>query len=101
VIVNDRQTHTHVIICIFGEHDVELFQELDHLVGSIAQLVKVAIRIDVAEASSHRLVNKEQVRKLGPGTIVVCQIAIFQDSVGANLHQGTVHRTTSGASVEP
>jgi hypothetical protein len=70
--MTDRQTHTHVIVGVFREHGVELFQELDHLVGSITQLVKVTIRIDVAEASSHRLVDKEQVRKLGPRTVVVC-----------------------------
>lgn len=100
-IVDDRQNCTHVVVAVFWKDGVELLQELHHLVGSIAQLMNVAIGVDIAEAGAHRLINKEQVRKFGPRTVVVCQSAIGLDSVGADLHHGTIHRTTSRASVEP
>lgn len=101
VVVHSRETCTHVILAVFGEYGVELFEELNHLVGSIVQLVEVTIRIDVTEAGSDRLVDKEQVRELCPGAVVVCQSTVRLDSVRTNLHHSTVHGTTARASIEP
>ena len=91
----------YVVVAVFWEEDVELFQELHHLVRSVFQLVDIAVSVDVAEASSYWLIDKEQVRELGPGPVVVGQISVWLDSVRPNLHHGAIHRTTSRTSVQP
>jgi hypothetical protein len=65
------------------------------------QLVQVAIGVGITEPSADRLINKQQVGELIPRTLVVFQCLFVFESVGANLHQRTIHRAASGPTIQP
>lgn len=67
----------------------------------LIQLVDVAVRIHVAETGPHGLVDEKQVGELIPRARVVLQCVVIFESVGANLHQRTVHRAATGPTVQP
>jgi hypothetical protein len=92
---------THIIVGVFGEESKELFQKLDHLIRGFLDLMNITVRINIAEASSHGLIDKEQIRKFRPRAVVVRQIAFWRDPVGTNLHHCAIHRTASRTSIEP
>lgn len=65
------------------------------------QLVKIAVRIGVAEAGTDGLINKEQVGELIPRALIIFQRVIVLESVWTNLHQSTVHGTASWSTIQP
>lgn len=92
---------TYVVMLVLGEHGEPLPEELDKLLGHLVELVQVCIGVDITETGSNGVVDEEQVRELVPGAVIVGEGVLILDSVGANLHQGTVFGTAAGAAVQP
>jgi len=88
-------------LVVFRENLKEFLEELDELFCHCVQLVNVAVRVDVAEARAHGVVDEEQIGKLVPRAIVQSQRILVLDSVRANLHQGAIFGAAAGASVDP
>lgn len=63
--------------------------------------MNVAIRVDITEACADRIIDKEQICKFIPGTVVQGQGVVLCNSVRPNLHQGAILGTTSWPTVEP
>lgn len=86
---------------VFREEGKEFLEENDELVGHFVKLVDIGVGVDVAETSSHWVVNEEQVGKLMPGAVVQDKCVLVFEPVRANFHQATILGTTSGTSVQP
>ena len=71
------------------------------MIGHLIKFVQVAVGIDVAEASSNRLVNKKQISEFIPRSVVVFQIASFSDSIRSDLHERAIKGATSRPAVQP
>lgn len=91
----------YVITLILGEDIEPILQKGDKVSGHLIHLVQVLVPVDVAEASSHRLVHEEEVAEFIPRALVILQRRIVLQPVGTDLHQRTIHRATSGASIQP
>jgi hypothetical protein len=78
-----------------------LLQERDELICHLLKLVDVAVPIHVAETCADRVVHEENIGELIPRAINKLKIPSLSDSVGANLHQGTVFRTATWPSIQP
>lgn len=86
---------------IFREESKELFKKDNELIGHFIEFMDVGVGVDVAEPSSHRVVNEEQVGELVPGPIVQYQCVFVFEPVWPNFHQASIFRTTTWASVQP
>ena len=64
---------THIIILVLWKHLEELFKEKDHLIGHVVELMNVAVRINIAEACPYRIIDKKNVGKFIPGSVVVSE----------------------------
>lgn len=63
--------------------------------------MQIGIGIHVAESRAHRLVHKQQVRKLIPCPRVFNECIRVFDSVRAHLHQCAVHAAATRPAIEP
>jgi len=90
---------THIVMLIFWKEAEPFLQKDDHVVSHLIKITEIAIRIDIAETSAHGLIDKEEVRKLIPRTVVVLQVATFLHSVWSHLHHRAVHRGAAGPTV--
>ncbi len=62
---------THIIIFVLGEHLEEFFQEENHLISHVLELMNVAVCIDIAEACPNRIVDEKDVGEFVPRSIIV------------------------------
>lgn len=81
---------TCIVKCVFWENLKPLLKKLDKLLGHFLEFRHVAVCVDIAEACTHRVVNKQQVGKFVPRAVVVDEVLLVVYSVGANLHQCAV-----------
>jgi len=69
--------------------------------GHLIQFVEVAVGVRITKASADGLVDEKQVGEFIPRTLVVFQCLVVFESVGANLHQCTIHGATPGPTIQP
>lgn len=93
--------YTYIIVLVFWENSKELLQKGNKLSRHGAQLMDIAIRVDITEASTDRIVDKEQIGKLIPGTVIQSQRLVTLDPIRANLHQGAILGAAPGPTIEP
>ena len=86
---------------VLWENGEPFLQEGRHLHGHLIQVVQIRIGVHVAEASSHRIIDEQQVRKLIPASIIHAQCPIFLHPVRSNLHHCAIHATAPGSSIKP
>lgn len=67
----------------------------------LVQLMDIAIRIHIAEARTNRLIDEQQVGEFVPRALIVFQCMVILEPIRTNLHQCTIHRTTSRTTVQP
>lgn len=84
---------------VFRENSVELFEEDEELVGHLVKLVDIRVCVNIAEPSAYRIVDKEQVRKFVPRSVVQDQGVLVRQPVGADLHETAILRTATGTTV--
>lgn len=86
---------------VLWEDGEPLLQEADHLARHLIKCVHVAVAVYVAESSTNRVVNKQEVREFIPGTRVVLECLVFFYSVRPNFHHGAVHGAATWPSIQP
>lgn len=86
---------------VLGEHAKELLEEGHELLGHGIELMDVAVGVDIAEASTNGVVDEEEVGELVPGPLVGHELAVFDNSIRADLHESAVLGTAAGAAIEP
>jgi hypothetical protein len=74
---------------------------LDKLIGHLVKFFHVGIRVDQAKSSAHRVIDKQEVGKLAPGAIVVVEVLLVLEPIGANLHHGAIFGAASWSAVDP
>lgn len=92
---------THVILVIVRKQFEELLQEDDELLGHGLEFVNETVGVDIAEAGAHGVVDKEEVCKLVPCSVVQGQCTIVLNAVWPNLHQCAVFRAASRSTIQP
>ena len=90
-----------VVMFVLGKERKEFDKEDYELVGHLAELGDIGIRVDVGESSADRLVNKKKVGELIPRTVVVTQGAVVFDTVRSDFHQRSIFGTAAWTAVEP
>ena len=90
---------TYIIVLILWKDFEELVQEYDELLGHLAQFVDIVVCVNIAIASSHGVVDKEEIGEFVPRAIVEDQAHVLVDSVGADFHQGSILGATSRATI--
>jgi hypothetical protein len=99
-----RRSHrgsTYIIVLVLWEERKPLLKENHHVLRHLIELGEIAVRVHVAEAGAHGLVNEQHVRKLVPRAIVVFQLTAMAHSVRSHFHHRAVHRRAAGPAVEP
>lgn len=91
----------YIVTFILRKQLKERGQEGDELGGHLVQLVEVGVGVDIAETRPDRLVDKQQVGELVPGTVVVRQGMVVLQAIRADLHQRAIHRAAPRASIQP
>ena len=92
---------TYIIMLVLGEQSEPPLQESDKVGRHIGQLVDVCVGVDITEASTDGVVDKQDIGELVPGTIVVYQSVLVLQPVGANFHQCAILGTATGTTVQP
>ncbi len=87
------------------EHDEELLQKHDHLLGHVVQLMQIAVSINIAEPCPYRIVHEKYVGEFVPATVIVYQlllsITIGDNPIRPNFHHRAIHATASWPAIEP
>ena len=91
----------YIVTFILRKQLKERGQEGDELGGHLVQLVEVGVGVDIAETRPDRLVDKQQVGELVPGTVIVRQGLVVLQAIRADLHQRAIHRAAPRASIQP
>lgn len=86
---------------VFREQGKPFLQEDNELVRHLIQLVKIAIRVDVAEARTDWIVDEHNICEFIPGSVVVLQCVVVLQAIRADFHQGAILGTTAGAAIQP
>ena len=76
-------------------------QEDDKLARHFLQFVKVTVGVDIAEACSHGVIDKQDVCKLVPRALIVCQLSSFSHAIRSNLHERTIFGTAARPTIDP
>ena len=91
----------YIILFVLGEDGEPFLEESDELLGHFVELGNIRIGINIAEPGTDGVVNKEQVRKLMPRSIVHCQSLVVFQAVWPDLHQAAILGATPWASIKP
>lgn len=92
---------TYIVMLVLGEQSKPPLQKGNKVGSHLGQLVDVGVGVDITEASTDRVVDKQDVGELVPRSIVVYQSVLVLQSVGTNLHQCTILGTATGTTVQP
>lgn len=93
--------NSYIIMFVFWENLVELFEKDKELIGHLVQLVDIRVCVDIAKSSANRVVDKEQIRKFVPRSVVQYQSVLVRQPVGADFHKTAILRTATGTTVQP
>ena len=91
----------YIIVFVFWEDGKPFLEEDDELIRHLVQLVEITVGVDIAEAGANGVVHKHDVGELVPRTIVVFQRLVVLEPVGADFHQGAIHRAAPGTTIQP
>ncbi|KAI6752747.1 hypothetical protein HG530_013499 [Fusarium avenaceum] len=81
---------TYIVVVVLWEEGKPLLKEVNELVGHLLQLVYVLVSINGTVTGADRVVNEKEIGEFVPGAIVVDQVILILQSIGADFHHGTI-----------
>lgn len=98
---NCKVPSTYIVVFILWEQCIPLLQERNELIRHFLQALDITVCIGVTEPCTDWVIDKHNICKLVPGTVVIFKSRIVLQPVRANFHQRPVFGTASGATIEP
>lgn len=71
------------------------------MVGHLVKFFDVGIGVDQTISSAHGIIDEQEIGKLAPGTVVVAEVVLVLEPIGANLHHGAIFGAASWSAVDP
>jgi hypothetical protein len=88
-------------VFILREEREPLLQEYNKLICHFWQIMYVAIPIRITEARAYWIVDKHDICKFVPRSIIIFEMFLVLQPIWANFHQGSILRTAARPTIQP